>query len=144
MATTTHFVVPLPPHGKERPRFANGHTYTPKRTADWEEACAFCARAAKLPRLVGPLAVQVAAVMRRPKSLRCEGRSAAPVRPDIDNVVKIVLDALTYKRGSDAGWFDDAQVTELRAWKHYATRNEAPRVEVWITGEPERLTGRAT
>lgn len=33
----TAFVIYGKPQGKARPRFSNGHTYTPKQTADYEK-----------------------------------------------------------------------------------------------------------
>jgi Holliday junction resolvase RusA-like endonuclease len=52
-------------------------------------------------------------------------RSVFPnVKPDLDNVVKAVLDAL-----NGVVYLDDAQVVNLVATKRYATE---PRVEVYI------------
>ena len=49
-------------------------------------------------------------------------------RPDLDKLVRAILDALT-----DAGAFrDDAQVDEIRARKRYCTDGESPGVKVVI------------
>lgn len=59
-------------------------------------------------------------------------RPSAPVamfrRPDLDKLVRAILDALT-----DAGAFrDDAQVNEIRARKRYCVAGESPGVRVEI------------
>ena len=38
------------------------------------------------------------------------------VKPDLDNLVKSVLDAL-----NDVAWHDDAQIVELHVSKHYVS-----------------------
>ncbi len=51
-----------------------------------------------------------------------------PVRPDVDNSVKLILDVLT-RLGF---WHDDAQVDELRLTKRYGSE---PRITIWIVSE---------
>ncbi len=65
--------------------------------------------------LDGPVRVAVSFYFIAPKSTR---RTAPYVRPDLDKLVRAVLDGLTM-----AGAFsDDAQVTEIIARKSYGTR----------------------
>lgn len=52
-------------------------------------------------------------------------------RPDVDNLVKLVLDALNR---SGRWWRDDAQVVEVHARKCFSER---PRTEVEVIGLPE-------
>lgn len=50
------------------------------------------------------------------------------VRPDADNVAKLVLDAL-----NGAAWEDDTQVVSLSVVKRDRTRREGERTVVWVT-----------
>lgn len=68
-------------------------------------------------------------------------RSWAGVRPDLDNLVKAVLDAL-----NGVLWLDDAQVVLLSAAKHRAADGEGPSTSVRVQPveevEPQRRRGR--
>ena len=57
---------------------------------------------------------------------KLEGRVLPTMKPDCDNISKIVCDAITQ---SGIVWFDDSQVVILLVMKEYA---EIPRVEVAI------------
>lgn len=63
----------------------------------------------------------------RPKSVESE---ADTFKPDIDNVIKLVLDAL-----NGVAWSDDAQVTRVIAYKHPRFRGEKPHTEVCVSFE---------
>ena len=82
------------------------------------------------PPMVGPVGVDVRCVLARPKRLTrkadADGLLWAPKRPDVDNLVKTVLD------GCAAAWGDDAQVVRLTATKVYAERDGAARTDVVI------------
>jgi Holliday junction resolvase RusA-like endonuclease len=52
------------------------------------------------------------------------------VKPDADNVAKIICDALNTRNGFTGAWRDDSQVCELRFKKFYG---KIPRVEVLIS-----------
>lgn len=82
--------------------------------------------------LCGGVGVHVFAVFPRPQRLRPkrypDGYVLHDVKPDADNVAKIVLDAL----GQCGVWVDDAQVTDLRVTKRYAERDNEPRVMIWV------------
>ena len=62
-----------------------------------------------------------------PKTIRTE-RQVRPKKPDVDNLAKTVLDALTTAHL----WEDDAQVVRLVAEKWQAELGEAPRIEVCV------------
>ena len=49
------------------------------------------------------------------------------VKPDLDNIVKVVMDALT-----DFAWNDDNQVVTIEASKSYALDDEEPRLIIEI------------
>lgn len=60
----------------------------------------------------------------RPKSVESEEDT---YKPDIDNVIKLVLDAL-----NEVAWKDDAQVVGVIAYKHERFRGENPHTDVTI------------
>jgi Holliday junction resolvase RusA-like endonuclease len=64
--------------------------------------------------LSGPLAIEATFAFVRPKSAP-KRRTMPEVKPDVDNLVKLLLDAL-----NGVVWRDDAQVVEMRARKIYA------------------------
>lgn len=122
---TAFLTVPGPPIGKGRPRFTKtGRVFTDAKTIAAEGAVKRAWLAAGEPRFFdAPLAVEILLLVPRPKShLRKNARlSAAGLRephcmrkPDLDNVAKLVLDAL-----NGLAYRDDAQVVQLhisRRW----------------------------
>lgn len=118
------------PRGKGRPRFSRrtGHAYTPEATVSAEQRVTAEWIAAGRHELAGPLELRVAAVMARPKhhwrldgSLGKRGIEAAwPCkRPDLDNVIKLALDAL-----NGQAFADDCQVVRFDAVKRWANPGE--------------------
>jgi Holliday junction resolvase RusA-like endonuclease len=100
----------------------------------WMDTVMWAARMAlrgRSPEL-GPMGVEVVAVLRRPQSL-CrrkdpDGEIPAPVKPDGDNVVKGLFDGMTR-----AGvWRDDRQVVDLRVRKVYHGKDGSPETRVRI------------
>lgn len=136
------FTVPGKPQGKGRPRFVTkgkgGKTlpfpmaYTPKKTKDYESHIRTCflEQTGKMLRLDCPVYVAVEIHMPIPKSTSKTRRNEMldgekPVRkPDADNVIKAVLDAL-----NGYAWNDDNQVYRISAKKSYA---ESPMLIVGI------------
>ena len=111
------FVLPVKPTAKGRPRFANGHAWTPAKTRYAEEAIADLLKsdgAVLYPREM-PLAVHIVCYVERPKST-ARGITWPTKRPDLDQYVKLILDA-----GHDVLWLDDAQVCQVSAKKVYST-----------------------
>lgn len=80
----------------------------------------------------GPMQVTVTFVLARPKALRVGLRCWAPVKPDVDNLLKALYDAV-----KGVVWLDDKQVVSERSQKVYAATGEGPTVEVTI----EEVTG---
>lgn len=127
--------IPGEPVGKGRPRFARVgagvRTYTPERTARYEDRVALVASTV-LPRLERdvPVSVQIVAVFTRPKRLerRKDPDHQLPhtSRPDLDNITKAVLDGLK-------AHLRDEQVDVILARKAFAERGGQPRTEVCIT-----------
>ena len=115
------------PIGKGRPRFvrATGRTYTPEKTARYEDRLAWAAQSVMAGRdlLVGPLSVTVNAYLEVPTSRSKKWRAEALggnlrplVKPDADNIAKL-LDAL-----NKIVWLDDAQIVGLHVFKYYSDR----------------------
>ena len=129
------FTVPGEPRGKGRPRFSrSGHTYTDSETRAYENKIVAYYRkahgATKMPDTAF-FSVDVVAYLPIPKSATkaqiagMAGKTILPSRkPDVDNILKAVLDALngvTYK--------DDARVHRTSCVKFYSAE---PRVEITI------------
>lgn len=130
------FTVPGEPKGKGRPRFMrNGHTYTPKDTAAYEEfvKVEFRRQCGKVYFDKGvPLKMNLVACFGVPRSASrakrqsmLKGEILPTKKPDIDNVIKIISDSL-----NGIAYYDDAQIVEAKAQKYYS---ETPCVMVKIT-----------
>lgn len=111
-------------HGKARPRvtFRGGkaRAYTPKITGDYEAHIRAAYLAAGGGKLKGPVMVAVETFRALPKSKPKKIESEADTfKPDGDNVLKIVLDAL-----NGVAYDDDSQVVMLSIIKWPRTRCE--------------------
>lgn len=114
--------IPMEPRGKQRPRMArSGSVYTPKETRIAEGIIAHALAMDGAQAYKGPIEVCIYAYFTRPKSNR---NAQHIVKPDIDNVAKLVLDGC--KRH-----FDDKLVTRLVCEKHYA--KDKPCIIIEIT-----------
>jgi len=118
------------PVAKARPRVTmiggRARAYTPKKSADWEKHIR--ANLQCEPTDV-PVALKIQFHMPVPKSYSKAKRQQAldglllpAKKPDIDNLIKAVMDAL-----NGYAWLDDNQVVQVSAMKRYS---EAP--GVWI------------
>jgi Holliday junction resolvase RusA-like endonuclease len=134
--TAWTITVPGPPRGKGRPRFArvgNGvRTFTDSRTESFEALVALCARSV-LPRemLEPPIAVEIVCVLPLPKSKRKLACTPAPVKPDLDNVIK-TIDGLK-------AHFRDEHVTGIVASKRYAAEGEQPHTTIVVRTKEEEV-----
>jgi len=112
--------------------------YDPEPSRDWKRTVLAQILPAKpeIP-LAGPLRLSLDFILPRPKTLP-KKILAHTRRPDLDNLVKAVKDALRA-----VVYHDDAQVTELHASKRYGA---APGVEIWLSpdGGPPPLPAGAT
>lgn len=133
------FVVPSEPRGKARPRFvrATGRTYTdtPTLRAEQRIADAWRATGAERPPDV-PLELWVTLVLARPRShFRANGelnaaglRTPVPVRkPDVDNALKLVMDAL-----NGLAYRDDVQIVAASVSRRWAGQTEAAHTAIGI------------
>lgn len=116
----TEFTIQGKPKGKDRPRFYKGHAYTPPETKKYEGLVRWAYHAANGYKYGGGVAIVIDAYFKPParttkamlqKMLDCELRPKR--KPDLDNVAKIIMDAL-----NGIAYDDDSQVVELtvRKW----------------------------
>ena len=118
----TVFTVYGKPMGKQRPRVTRYGTFTPPETRAMERAIQATYRLSGGRMMDGYVCVNVQAYYPIPKStskvarLRMEKRIVRPgVKRDIDNVVKLVMDAL-----NGVAYKDDSSVVMLGAAKYYS------------------------
>lgn len=120
------FEVPGRPQGKGRPRaYARGghaRVYTPEKTVTYENWIRMCYLAAHGHTcLAAPVTLTVDACFTVPKSYSkaraasCKANETRPtVKPDADNVLKAVADAL-----NGVAYRDDSAVVEMHVAKRY-------------------------
>lgn len=121
------FEVPGEPRGKERHRTGRYGTYTPSKTVEYEKTIQKAFRSYwDIPELPfpakKPLVASITAYYKIPKSkskstkLEMLSDKIRPTKkPDVDNIAKVVMDAL-----NGVAWKDDAQVVNLHVCKFYA------------------------
>ena len=137
MMTSITFSVPIV-KGKARPRVTrSGHAYTPSGTREAEDAirhewCRVAYGAQAMPHV--PVTVEIVTERRLPKS-KAKGVESEPdtVRPDADNVAKLVLDAL-----NGIAWADDSQVTHLEVRQQDRQRDTKERTVVTVSWEEQK------
>lgn len=131
------FSIPGAPVGKGRPRVVvqggHAHAYTPPKTASYARLVSevYKQSFSDTEQLTGAITLVLRAYYPIPQSWPQSKKAKAlcgliqpMVKPDADNVVKIIADAL-----NGLAWQDDKQITEIRASKEYSAM---PRVEVEI------------
>lgn len=124
MTETVAFTLPGAPVAKGRPRFARGVTYTDAKMRAAEQsvlAAYLVAGGSERTPHDGPVVVSIVATFVPAESWPKWKRSRAVLgawphtaRPDIDNVVKAVFDALNGR-----AYTDDSQIVRLIAVKQY-------------------------
>lgn len=130
------FIVEGDPQGKARPRFSRRSetVYTPSKTVKYEKEIrqAYIAAGGKMIPAGSYVAVTVDAYFKIPKSyikgkrLACEHNIIRPdKKPDIDNVLKAVLDAL-----NKVAYEDDKQVVEVICRKWYSRSSGFLKVQI--------------
>lgn len=133
------FIVPGAPVGKGRPRVATrggkfAQMYTPEKTANYEGLVAHVAHTAMAGRELMHCAVAVrlrirlavpASWSKKKQAAALAGEILPTKKPDADNVIKAVFDAL-----NGVVWDDDVQACDISVSKRYAA---TPGVSVVIT-----------
>lgn len=127
------------PIGKGRPRFTTraGYpkAYTPEKTAAYENLIkvAFLESKEEIFEKDMQLSMELLAVFSIPKNtsarmrIKMQNKDILPQKkPDIDNIAKVIMDAL-----NGLAYHDDAQICNLKVSKIYG---DNPRVEILLTG----------
>lgn len=127
------FTVPGPPVAKGRPRVGKFGTYTPEKTVNYENLVQFSyiEQYKDKELLEEDLSVIINFYFPIPKStskknreLMLKGEIRHNKKPDIDNCIKSITDAL-----NNIAYKDDSQIVQIIAAKVYS---EVPRTEVII------------
>lgn len=131
---TYTITIPGEPVAKARPRMTkHGHTYTPKRTVDYERMVQTLFHAEHgSPKLEGALTLELDLYFSIPKSTRKKdvpamrtGQIRPTKRPDLDNILKAISDAL-----NGVAYKDDSQIVAAVVQKFYG---DEARAEVRIS-----------
>jgi len=121
------------PVAQARPRFARlgNHVkaYDPAKSKNWKAYVAMVATSKGVRVQEGALRLSVSFHFLKPKSAK--KRVHHTVKPDLDNLVKAIQDAL-----KGIAWKDDSQVVELEAAKYYSPD---PGVHVEVVGIAEEF-----
>ena len=115
---------------KVRPRLNSytGAVYTPKRTKDYESLVEqyFLLKYPRFKALEGRIKVNIIAYFAIPKTTKksdinemLENNISPTKKPDIDNIVKVVLDSM-----NKFAFKDDNQITKLEVEKKYAQEDK--------------------
>ena len=124
------FEVPGKVIGKGRPRLNSytGAVYTPTRTKDYESLVEqyFLLKYPRFKILEGRIKVNIIAYFSIPKATKkadinemLENNISPTKKPDIDNIVKVVLDSM-----NKFAFRDDNQITKLEVEKKYALEDK--------------------
>lgn len=117
-------IVYIQPIACPRPRVTRqGRTYYPMKYKTWIKDMR--ERLADMEIPDGALHIELTFLVKRPKAMRKpEDRVLHSKRPDLDNMIKAVLDALPIE--------DDARVVSISAKKYYAAKDEPPQIEMHV------------
>lgn len=137
MSKSISFTVPGQAVGKQRPRFSrrSGRTYTPEKTVNYETLVRLSYQQqvdAEPFERDKPLALKLEIYQQIPNSVSKKkremmiGKKILPTKkPDTDNVIKAVLDAV-----NGIAFHDDSQIVKIYAVKYFS---EYPEVKVTIS-----------
>ena len=125
MGDSIRFSIPGPPRGKGQTRLSKGgFEFTPENTLDYENRVKkVCIEKCeqRQANYAGQVAVDITAFYPIPASYTKKKQEqirdgARPIKkPDLDNIAKIILDALNH-----VAWQDDKQVVCMILTKNYA------------------------
>ena len=121
------------PRGKQRPRLCSvdgrNIVYTPKQTIEYEKLikASYIASSKVFFERNIPIEINILAYFFHKSSIEF-----ATKKPDADNIIKIVLDAL-----NKVAFYDDAQVSKICFEKRYS---KMPRLEITIQNLKEIKT----
>lgn len=123
-------IVYIEPIACPRPKVTrHGSTYYPMNYKIWIKEMRQRLESMEIPN--GSLHIDLLFIVKRPKALRNpKERILHSKRPDLDNMVKAVLDALPLD--------DDARIVSLSAKKYYAAAGEQPQIELHLMSCEEK------
>lgn len=113
--------IPIQPKGAPRPRVTKFGTYNAKDYTDYKNVIGLAAKAKIKTPLETSVAIDIEFFFEIPKSWGKKKKEAAgwhTSKPDIDNLIKGVLDGL-----NGVAYADDMQVVNISARKQYTRSN---------------------
>jgi Holliday junction resolvase RusA-like endonuclease len=115
------------PKAQPRPRMtASGHVYNPDSADAWKEIVRMAFVLFHKPPITNPVRLRVSFFLPRPKAMKGEAAVPHTKKPDVDNLLKAVMDSMTV-----AGvWKDDALVFETLAGKYYTGKKTGAQITV--------------
>jgi len=124
------------PQTKQRPEFSRRggkfRTYTPAKTMNYEKKVKEEAKKVVPSPLEGPISLSLSFFLHRPQDLCWKTKPMPSLymdkRPDIDNLIKGVVDGL-----NGVAFVDDKQICKLEATKKYHSGTNTPRVEIKVS-----------
>ena len=125
---SVEFKIPGKIKAKARPRFANGRTYTPKDTVNYENYIKILYQQVTDITFEGAVWLDIAAYFQIPKSYSKKKIANTPYpikKPDADNIGKIVADSL-----NGIAYRDDSQIAEMRISKRWSKSEEYVLVKI--------------
>lgn len=121
------------PQSKQRPRFSRGRVYTPSNTLKFENEVKNAYKKSGEKLFEGAIKINGISYFAIPKSYSNKDRKRIKDRnllvtkkPDIDNLMKAVLDGL-----NGVAYKDDSQIVEIN-WKKEYTFDDKGRTEIKI------------
>jgi Holliday junction resolvase RusA-like endonuclease len=103
------------PKAQPRPRrTASGHFYNPDSADAWKEIVRMTFKSFHRPPITNLIRLRLSFFLPRPKAMKGEAAVPHGKKPDIDNLLKATMDAMT----AAGVWKDDAlvQATEMSKW----------------------------
>ena len=129
--------VPGDPVAKARPKATKGkggfiRVYTPENSLNYENRVRFAAREMDVRPIDGPVELRILFCCAAPKHLHKKRKPFQggwrDKRPDLDNLVKAVLDGL-----NTIAYVDDARVSRISAEKLHAPQGLPGKTVIWIS-----------
>ena len=129
----THtIIIPGTPYPLKRARrSASGGMFDPKENVEAKRHIGWLAKAQIKTPMSGPVSMEIVFHFARPKShfgkvLKASAPDHHVKRPDVDNLIKTVLDGM-----NGIAWIDDAQVVYVKASKVWTEGDAHTRIKVY-------------
>lgn len=143
-----YFLIHGEPVAQGRPRFSTRgnlvRTYDPKKSRDWKDYAKYILKYSmqrrkytlieEACRLSIKVYKSIPKSYSKKKTQMCMNGTIRPsVKPDLDNYIKAVKDAMGGDKDNKIVWYDDSLVVEyFDCGKYYAGKGELPRVEIMV------------